>query len=155
MCIFFRNVQREWCMRIHSKIFMQNSFRTEVSLQLFEKPYLSIISLLYAWISDSSLYAHYVFKAFDVNCNGAISFRVNIYSLIISYDLISFSLHWHIKLIGKVFFFTIEWNAFKSFQFWIFLYKSYLHSATINTSIFGFYNTPFPLSNCDSAFSNI
>lgn len=25
---------------------------------------------------DSSLYAHYVFKAFDVNCNGAISFRV-------------------------------------------------------------------------------
>lgn len=27
--------------------------------------------------SDSSLYAHYVFKAFDVNCNGAISFRVS------------------------------------------------------------------------------
>lgn len=26
-------------------------------------------------IADSSLYAHYVFKAFDVNCNGAISFR--------------------------------------------------------------------------------
>ncbi|KAJ8665017.1 hypothetical protein QAD02_006679 [Eretmocerus hayati] len=25
--------------------------------------------------SHSSLYAHYVFKAFDVNCNGAISFR--------------------------------------------------------------------------------
>uniref|UniRef100_A0A1A9VVY4 EF-hand domain-containing protein n=1 Tax=Glossina austeni TaxID=7395 RepID=A0A1A9VVY4_GLOAU len=25
--------------------------------------------------TDSSLYAHYVFKAFDVNCNGAISFR--------------------------------------------------------------------------------
>ncbi|EFN78682.1 Kv channel-interacting protein 4 [Harpegnathos saltator] len=25
---------------------------------------------------NSSLYAHYVFKAFDVNCNGAISFRV-------------------------------------------------------------------------------
>lgn len=27
---------------------------------------------------DSSIYAHYVFKAFDVNCTGAISFRVNI-----------------------------------------------------------------------------
>lgn len=27
--------------------------------------------------SDSSLYAHYVFKAFDVNCNGAITFRVS------------------------------------------------------------------------------
>lgn len=27
-------------------------------------------------IADSSPYAHYVFKAFDVNCNGAISFRV-------------------------------------------------------------------------------
>lgn len=26
--------------------------------------------------ADSSMYAHYVFKAFDVNCNGAISFRV-------------------------------------------------------------------------------
>lgn len=26
---------------------------------------------------DSSIYAHYVFKAFDVNCNGAISFRVS------------------------------------------------------------------------------
>nr|XP_014289430.2 Kv channel-interacting protein 1 [Halyomorpha halys] len=25
--------------------------------------------------SDVNLYAHYVFKAFDVNCNGAISFR--------------------------------------------------------------------------------
>lgn len=28
---------------------------------------------------DSSIYAHYVFKAFDVNCTGAISFRVNIF----------------------------------------------------------------------------
>lgn len=27
------------------------------------------------FFSDSSIYAHYVFKAFDVNCNGAISFR--------------------------------------------------------------------------------
>lgn len=27
--------------------------------------------------SDSSIYAHYVFRAFDVNCNGAISFRVS------------------------------------------------------------------------------
>lgn len=27
--------------------------------------------------TDSSLYAHYVFKAFDVNCSGAISFRVS------------------------------------------------------------------------------
>ena len=27
---------------------------------------------------DSSLYAHYVFKSFDINCNGAISFRVRI-----------------------------------------------------------------------------
>ncbi|XP_017786491.1 PREDICTED: calsenilin-like [Nicrophorus vespilloides] len=27
------------------------------------------------FVADSSLYAHYVFKAFDVNCNGAISFR--------------------------------------------------------------------------------
>lgn len=26
-------------------------------------------------LGNSSLYAHYVFKAFDVNCNGAISFR--------------------------------------------------------------------------------
>lgn len=26
---------------------------------------------------DSSIYAHYVFKAFDVNSNGAISFRVS------------------------------------------------------------------------------
>lgn len=31
--------------------------------------------------SDSSLYAHYVFKAFDVNCNGAISFRVSLVKL--------------------------------------------------------------------------
>lgn len=30
---------------------------------------------------DSSLYAHYVFKAFDVNCNGAISFRDHIVTL--------------------------------------------------------------------------
>lgn len=30
-------------------------------------------------LQDSSIYAHYVFKAFDVNCTGAISFRVNIY----------------------------------------------------------------------------
>lgn len=30
---------------------------------------------------DSSIYAHYVFKAFDVNCTGAISFRVNIFIL--------------------------------------------------------------------------
>lgn len=29
-------------------------------------------------LSDSSMYAHYVFRAFDVNCNGAISFRVSI-----------------------------------------------------------------------------
>lgn len=28
-------------------------------------------------IIDSSIYAHYVFRAFDVNCNGAISFRVS------------------------------------------------------------------------------
>lgn len=27
--------------------------------------------------SDSTLYAHYVFKAFDVNSNGAISFRAS------------------------------------------------------------------------------
>ncbi|KAF4516399.1 hypothetical protein B566_EDAN008522 [Ephemera danica] len=27
------------------------------------------------FFANSSLYAHYVFKAFDVNCNGAISFR--------------------------------------------------------------------------------
>lgn len=27
---------------------------------------------------DSSIYAHYVFKAFDVNSNGAISFRVSV-----------------------------------------------------------------------------
>ncbi|CAK1597327.1 unnamed protein product [Parnassius mnemosyne] len=26
---------------------------------------------------NSALYAHYVFKAFDVNCSGAISFRVS------------------------------------------------------------------------------
>jgi Kv channel-interacting protein len=32
-------------------------------------------------IIDSSLYAHYVFKAFDVNCNGAISFRDHIVTL--------------------------------------------------------------------------
>ena len=30
-------------------------------------------------ISDSTQYAHYVFKAFDVNCNGAISFKVSEY----------------------------------------------------------------------------
>lgn len=30
---------------------------------------------------NSSLYAHYVFKAFDVNCNGAISFRDHIVTL--------------------------------------------------------------------------
>lgn len=28
-------------------------------------------------VADATLYAHYVFKAFDVNCNGAISFRVS------------------------------------------------------------------------------
>ncbi|KAH8399209.1 hypothetical protein KR215_004857 [Drosophila sulfurigaster] len=34
---------------------------------------------------NSSLYAHYVFKAFDVNCNGAISFRV-IMLIVIEYN---------------------------------------------------------------------
>lgn len=28
-------------------------------------------------VSDATMYAHFVFKAFDVNCNGAISFRVS------------------------------------------------------------------------------
>lgn len=31
--------------------------------------------------SDSTQYAHYVFKAFDTNCNGAISFRVSTHDL--------------------------------------------------------------------------
>lgn len=38
------------------------------------EPFWSIFFLIF---SDSSLYAHYVFKAFDVNCNGAITFRVS------------------------------------------------------------------------------
>lgn len=30
----------------------------------------------YVLFTDSTQYAHYVFKAFDINCNGAISFKV-------------------------------------------------------------------------------
>jgi len=37
----------------------------------------TVFILLFLLLSDSSLYAHYVFKAFDVNSNGAISFRVS------------------------------------------------------------------------------
>jgi hypothetical protein len=33
--------------------------------------------------SDSTLYAHYVFKAFDVNSNGAISFRVSFFTIVV------------------------------------------------------------------------
>lgn len=39
-------------------------------------PLIVPLSFAYSIYIDSSLYAHYVFKAFDVNCNGAISFRV-------------------------------------------------------------------------------
>lgn len=46
-------------------------------LHLFSSPYFNLKSLF----TDSSLYAHYVFKAFDVNCNGAISFRDHIVTL--------------------------------------------------------------------------
>jgi len=41
-----------------------------------------VFILLFLLLSDSSLYAHYVFKAFDVNSNGAISFRVSSNGLI-------------------------------------------------------------------------
>lgn len=46
----------------------------EFQILTFSFPFLS-------FYSDSSLYAHYVFKAFDVNCNGAISFRDHIVTL--------------------------------------------------------------------------
>lgn len=39
---------------------------------------------------DSSIYAHYVFKAFDVNSNGAISFRVSFRFRIILIFFLSF-----------------------------------------------------------------
>lgn len=62
---------------------MQNFFHTEVSIP---QPYNWARKSLYLIASrffntDSSLYAHYVFKAFDVNCNGAISFRDHIVTL--------------------------------------------------------------------------
>lgn len=38
--------------------------------------------------TDSSIYAHYVFKAFDVNSNGAISFRVSAFQI---HSMIPFS----------------------------------------------------------------
>lgn len=42
---------------------------------------LLFLFFFHSFYSDSSLYAHYVFKAFDVNCNGAISFRDHIVTL--------------------------------------------------------------------------
>lgn len=59
-------------------IYVCASFWSSSPLTAFRTPQIlsdnlnKIISIL----ADSSLYAHYVFKAFDVNCNGAISFRV-------------------------------------------------------------------------------
>lgn len=74
-------------MKTHLKIFMPNFSRTEVSFIYFlffcvillqtscVEHCFYIFSTLFLLFSDSSIYAHYVFKAFDVNCNGAISFR--------------------------------------------------------------------------------
>lgn len=62
----------------HHKAPLKPTFRLCYMRQFFGAPYLTPFRLtkLFLFSSDSSLYAHYVFKAFDVNCNGAISFRV-------------------------------------------------------------------------------
>jgi Ca2+-binding EF-hand superfamily protein len=50
-------------------------------LSLLISPPSSFLIQLPQLSTDSSLYAHYVFKAFDVNCNGAITFRDHIVTL--------------------------------------------------------------------------
>lgn len=37
--------------------------------------------MYYYLLLDSNLYAHFVFKAFDVKSNGAISFKVSLYGI--------------------------------------------------------------------------
>ncbi|ENN82721.1 hypothetical protein YQE_00911, partial [Dendroctonus ponderosae] len=56
------------------RIFIPSSSHMEVSIAKFPK-YIQKDLIWLMTISDATLYAHYVFKTFDVNCNGAITFK--------------------------------------------------------------------------------
>lgn len=81
---FYRNVPAAWSMRRHLNTFTHSSSLTEVKVQrewtclLLEGS--SLFSektrILISCFADASMYAHYLFNAFDTTNNGSIKFKV-------------------------------------------------------------------------------
>lgn len=79
---FYRNVPAAWSTRRHLNTFTHSSSLMEVKKNYMSITFYKVIisrkesHILFLFFADASMYAHYLFNAFDTTNNGSIKFKV-------------------------------------------------------------------------------